>query len=89
MIAFESLNPSNRYLSVVIMFQWGDDKPGLYAVPKAEMHRHIDGARAQGARVCVLDDKAAFAHFDRGEWIGIKLVSLNGVAAWGRATLEG
>ena len=90
MIAFESLNPANRIQDAVcLLISWGNEPPGLYVVPRSEVAAYTASQPGTGQRsVSVVFDIAAFAKARAGSWIGIKIASTQGVAAWGRAKLE-
>jgi hypothetical protein len=92
MIAFESLNPTNwieepAFLAV----RYGDDTPSLYAVPCDWIGRYLAAyASLDSVFECVAEQisaEEAAARFEAGAWIGIKLASAGGVAAWGRAII--
>lgn len=86
MIAYESLNPSNRIEDAVCLsIAWGDGKPGLYVVPRPEASSYL---AARKSTVSMLLDIEAMARARAGHWIGIKVANSAGVAAWGRAKVE-
>jgi hypothetical protein len=90
MIAFESLNPANRIADAVCLsISWDDQPPGLYVVPRSELASYPAGrSDADKRSVDVVLDIEALAKARTGAWIGIKIASTHGVAAWGRAKLE-
>lgn len=90
MIAFESLNPSNRIADAVCLsISWDEQPPGLYLVPRSELAAFSACEQPAGPRtVTVVPDSDALAKAQEGAWLGIKIAATQGVAAWGRAKLE-
>lgn len=90
MIAFESLNPANRISDAVCLsISWDNQPPGLYVVPRSEVAAYTTSRPDAGNRsVSVVFEIEAFAKARAGAWIGIKIGSSQGVAAWGRARLQ-
>lgn len=90
MIAFETLNPANRiHDAVCLSIIWNNEPPSLYVVPRSEVAAYTANRPDAGKRsVSVVFDIEALAKARTGAWIGIKIASTQGVAAWGRAKLE-
>ena len=70
---------------VVISTRYDDDTPSYYAVPRDECAGQTAIWSYHGAYVNIIGDMTpeAAAHL----WIGIKVASIGGCAAWGRCDI--
>jgi hypothetical protein len=90
MRAYESRNPSNHIddaVALEIIYR-GDERGGLYVVPGVDVAPITEFRGALGDAVRPLSTDEALERFDRGEWFGIKVCSVRGVAGWCRAILQ-
>lgn len=72
--------------AVVIGVQWpGDKKENYFAIPRADIAAMRDVMRPRCVSFRLVRDRA---YLDT-VWIGIREVSIGGVAGWGRCTVAG
>lgn len=84
LIARNAIRPDHAIEdAVIIQAHWGDDTPSYYAVGRDDFEAQKAVFELHGCKV--LEADAPFDHL----WIGIKVAAIGGVAAWGRANIEG
>ena len=89
--AYEISRPENAIEDAsVITARYGDDTPGYYAVSKSELSAYLSAFEAtRDCSAYPVSEGMAMALYRTGVWIGIKVAATNGIAAWGRASIEG